>query len=493
MVGICTALAALVLTLSCWGGLTFLRDGPLYLGWLLAANAVAALALACYRRATAADLADAETSAIAAEPYLQKLFTVRRPSSVVRRPSSPDHAGLADFDLGKTLYRWDDHEVCWARQKSLDRATLVWIDRTVAREETESTALATSHAPRATLPGVVVRHPAVLGLHAVGPCPEGRYLVTEPVAASPLAEVLQQRGLVPLEAAALTSHLTRAVQAFHDQGACHGRLTADWILVRGELEPLLCPCGFPSQAAADRLHDVQALGRLLQGWLPARPRGWQRHILAPLYRCAATAVAGAYPRALDLAHDLERAARLVQLRWRDSWACLLVIGLLAGPLLLRGLDAVLRWAGVLTYSAETGPGSPDPILAASLLLLTPAALLLGYTGTRMLVHRLLGDSVRRAAAWAAALWGEDQRLRWLQVGLFLLSAGVLTWLNLPAGDRWNEQLRVVLLVLGEFAGCWLLGVALAALVTYLEILFRSLQDVQAPTVETAPAIDTPTA
>src|SRR5262249_22245846 len=145
-------------------------------------------------------------------------------------------------------------------------------------------------------------------------------LITEPVAATPLAEILEHGNLPPLDAVGLVARLARAIQAFHDQGACHGRLSPEWILVRGDLEPVLCPCGIPSQSVADRSADVQALGQLLSDWLPPRPGHWQRHARAALYQICDTARAGGYARADDLARDLESASRAVHARWRERLA-----------------------------------------------------------------------------------------------------------------------------------------------------------------------------
>src|SRR5262249_40619119 len=136
------------------------------------------------------------------DPYLTRLLVSRveaqTPAAAESRSPRPDAEGLADFELGKVLHRWEDggraHEVRWARQRSLDRAVRVWIDRG-------------GRAGDPVVPGVVVRHPAVLVLHAVGTGPEGHYLVTEAVTGSPLAEAVQQRGLVPEEAAVLAARL----------------------------------------------------------------------------------------------------------------------------------------------------------------------------------------------------------------------------------------------------------------------------------------------
>src|SRR5262249_59076297 len=130
---------------------------------------------------------------------------------------------------GKTIYGGEGGAVRWARQKSLDRPVLVWMEREPVGGS-------------ATAPGVVVRHPDVLGLHAVGPGPQGRFLVTEPVAASALPELLQQRRLTPGEAAVLVARLARALPAVHDQGGGHGRVAAGRVPGRGDLWPGLCAC-----------------------------------------------------------------------------------------------------------------------------------------------------------------------------------------------------------------------------------------------------------
>jgi tRNA A-37 threonylcarbamoyl transferase component Bud32 len=447
-------------------GLEVLREGPLYLGWLLLADALVLFGVLVVRQAKRPDRPERDSRSASAEPYLEKLFASRVEAGA--RPaagSGPrDSVGLADFELGKVLHRWDDHEVRWARQKSLNRPTLVWLDRAPPTGR--------------GVPGVVVRHPSVLGLHAVGTTPEGSFLVTEPVAASPLEEVLGQRGLVPAEAAALTARLARTVQTFHDQGACHGRLGAGWVLLRGDLEPVLCPCGFPSQSAEDRARDVRDLGALLRSWLPPRPGAWQRRLLAPLYRAAEAACSGACARAGDLADDLGRAVAEVQRRGREYWMHALVLVLLVVPLLVPPG----RWLLGLARRTEKGeaqqPAAGSGDFAGYLLLaLAPCAGLLGYIQVRALVRRWRERGTRRGLAEG---W---QRLRFglllplVEVLLLAVAAGALALLNAPASGETGPT-AVLPLVAAEFAGTWLLGASLAGLVTFLESLFSSLHALQ---------------
>jgi hypothetical protein len=452
----CLAAAVGALVLSGWEPLAGLRDGPVYLGWLLSFNAllVGGVALARWWAGRARN--DAEASR-ASDPYLQKLFAVRveaRPKGAGRPAAAGGAVGLADLELGKTLHRWGDNRVCWARQKSLDRAVLVWFDRSAG-----------------PTPGVVVRHPDVLALHAAGTGPEGRFLVTEPAAASPLPELLHQRGLVPLEAAALTARLARAVQAFHDQGAVHGRFAPDWVLVRGDLDPLVCPCGVPGQEPGERAADVRALGRQLAEWLPDRPGWWGGRILAPLYEAARAAAAGSYARAADLADDLERAAWAVRLRWRERWANLLVLVLLVVPLLFPAVVwAASAFELVEPATAEELARPGGVRVAYGLLTLLPCTVVLGYVHARSLVHRL---RLRQRGRLRSPLLRAGTLTRLIQLGPFALLAAAVTWYCAVEATLREAAAGGVLLV-ACFAGFWFLGACLGGLVTYAEVLLASV-------------------
>src|SRR5262249_11178535 len=149
----------------------------------------------------------------------------------------------------------------------------------------------------------------------------------------------EQRPLAQQEAATFTARLARAVQAFHDQGACHGRLSAGWVLVRGDLEPLLCPCGTPSQSAADRAADVRAPGRPLGAWIGQVPREKPNPVLA---RVCDAAEAGHYARPADLADDLDRAVKVTRLRQREGWAYALAVVLMVLPLVAPAVQAIAQ-------------------------------------------------------------------------------------------------------------------------------------------------------
>jgi hypothetical protein len=476
--GVAVLLAAAMLALSFCPGFSFLQAAPLLFAWMLVADALAATGVAVSRRFTEAE-AEAEARAPSAEPYLQRLFAARvdtgsevqkrRPGdSGARKGLGPASAGaeegshavaLADLDLGKMLHRWEGHEVRWARQRSLDRPVLVWFDRGATSKT-------------GVRPGVVVRHPDVLALHALGSGPEGRFLVTDPVAASPLAELLHARGLVPLEAAELTARLATVIQAFHDQGACHGRLSADWILVRGDLEPVLCPCGVPEASAQERQGDVVALGGLLASWLPPRSRWWQGSLLSPLYQVADTAQAGGFERAADLAAELERAVGAVRVRWRERWAAVALALLLAVPLVLPALVWALDRLAQKDRSLFEGPALGMWVLADLLLGVLSATALVGYMHGRALVHRWQWR--RRDVLWGP-LVGSGSRFRILLLGLCALLGILLLGATVVEGLRTGHLLGSLFLLASEAVGAWLLGVGAAGLVTFLELLFVNLK------------------
>jgi hypothetical protein len=483
--GVAAGLAAAVLALSLYPNFSYLKSEPLFFAWLLVLDALAATGVALVRRFSDAET-EAEARTPSAEPYLQRLFAARvdtapegqkrRPGDTgvrkaigpapagVSTPSRPEEGshpvGLADLELGKTLHRWEGHEVRWARQRSLDRPVLVWFDRESAGKG-------------AMRPGVVVRHPDVLALHALGSGPEGRFLVTEPVAASPLAELLHARGLVPQEAAELTARLARVIQAFHDQGAYHGRVSADWILVRGDLEPVLCPCGVPGASAAERKEDVVALGRLLASWLPPRSRWWQGGLLGPLHQVADKAQAGVYERAADLAAELERAAGAVRVRWRERWAGVALALLLAVPLLLPPLVWGLDLLASNDKSVFQGRFLGLWALADLLVGVLSATALVGYMHGRALVHRWKWG--RRDVLWGP-LVGSGSRFRLLVLGMCVLLSLLLLGVTVVEGLRNGNLLGSLLLLAADGVGAWLLGVGVAGLVTFLELLFVSLKN-----------------
>jgi serine/threonine protein kinase len=383
------------------------------------------------------------------EPYLQKLFVGRGEKSAGSGTSAmdPQEVILADVEPGKPLQDTARCSVYRGRQKSLDRPVLVWQDRT-------------PQPVGAPAPGVVVHHPAVLALHAVETCADGRILVTAAAAGTPLAELLDRRPFEPLEAASILARLAHAVQAFHNQGVCHGRLSPDWILLQSDSEPLLCPCGIPSQKAADRAQDVVDLGRLMRDWLPPRQHGWARRAFAPLYMVCDAALCGEYDRPAELGRDIGRAARLALVRWRERLAKAVILALVVFPLLL--------YLALLGFKATTDLGDH---LQQLLLVLGVSAGFLGFVHGRDLIHyhRLsLRLSVRHRylrGRLVAAL---------LQLGVIVLLPAVVALVTFR--DQGPDiRLGLFLGACTEMLACWFLGLCVTAMVLLMEMLNGTLR------------------
>jgi hypothetical protein len=294
------------------------------------------------------------------------------------------------------------------------------------------------------------------------------------VAASSLSEVLSQRHLTTREALRLAGRVAEALQAFHDQGACHGRLTADWVLVNGDLDPALCPCGVPGQSAEGRAADLRALGALLEGWLPPRSFLWRFEPLAAVYRACDAAREGAYQRPAEFAADLDRADHAARVRGRQRWVTALILVLLLLPWAVH----LLRRLVAVGEEVEPGGGAPA-LLPLALAFLCPTAVLAGYAQTRSLVQYL---RLRRPGR-DRILPGE-MAFRLTQAGAFaalavaLGTVGVIDARLLP-----GAALPALLLVL---AGFWTAGACLAGIVTFGELLARSLRREPAAARDAAP-------
>src|SRR5262249_21716343 len=138
-----------------------------------------------------------------------------------------------------------------------------------------------------------------------------------------------------------------------------------------------------------------------------------------------------------------------------------VVILLACGLLLP----IVAWA----LSAPGDAASPS---AYFLLALAPALALLGYTHARALI-RWAGEESMAARQHRFVLDGLFV-IR-LAVILFLAFAvGIVGWATLPTVEGGSAS-GSLWLVLGVFAGYWLLGVTLACLATFANLLVRSLR------------------
>ena len=345
----------------------------------------------------------------------------------VARITIANNVALGDFELGRVLHEWPGGRVQRGRQKSLKRPVFIWM-------ETQQAAGEPGHQ------GVLVRHPDLLSLYAVGTGPEGRFLVTEPSGGTPLADYLQRSPLTPWRAVRLVGRLARVIESYHELGAFHGRLSSDWILMRVDLEPVLCPCGAMCRSAQDRADDIRALGKLLLDLLPARAgRG-----ALSLRQIGKAACLGNYSQAADLAAELDRAARELRHRWRRHLILAVLLVVATFPWLLL---AILGDAFA-------------PVLRAAL---APSCVLLGYSQVRTLVARYrLQQRLVRPRDLATGVG---------PVLLLALPAGLLAacgWSIFP------QDTALGVLAIADLLGCWLAGTCLGCLVTGGEAVYATL-------------------
>jgi serine/threonine protein kinase len=446
-----------VVGLSLWlvADLPFAHPGEAALAWLTMAVPVVVLGSLVIRRNWAPKSASYARPA-AGDSYLQKLLGSRTNMQSAPTSDADRHpASLAEFEQGKELHAWESGRVTWGRQPSLDRPVLIWMHR------------AESSSDMAGM-GVVVRHPFVLNLHAIGQGPEGRFLVTEGAAATPLAILLQRGPFMPVESVTLAIRLARALGAFHAQGACHGRLRPEWVLVRGELEPVLCPCGVPSSFAEDQGEDVRALGKLLADWLPRRGRGWPLLPQAGLYRVCDAARGGAYQRAEDLATDLEKSVHLARLRRRMRGANILALVVLVGPLLM--LAGLWMSRGAATDSMTNGMDRAT-LITGLLVALCPSAVVVGFTQFRFWIQRrrLHLSRVARGRIGVGGTLGSLVPLG--LIGTLGIVVGVLAAKDAEGVTHLTASISFALF---ELAGFWFLGGFLAGLSIGVDVLLHSL-------------------
>ena len=420
-----------------------LRAPPLLREAAILAPAMAA-AVACgvwLRRRSVARSGDNSGTA-AREPFLGRLIaasalarrTVEARQDQLARTTGPVRVGFDDFEIGKTLHRWTGGKVQRGRQKSLSRPVLVWSESEIA---------AADEVP----PVVLARERGLLSLYAIGAGPEGRFLVTEPAAGTPLADLIGR--LTPPQILTLVARLARIVETLHEQGACHARLTADWVLVHGEMEPTLCPNTIPCRSAEDRRRDVQALGELLLQMLSSVGAAADAPAAAEPGAAALGEAArrGDYATAAELGTDLDRRAQILRQRWRAQLSAIVVIAL-----------AALPWMGLAALGERFAA-----LLPAAL---APACLLLGYTHARTLQlrHRLRQPLGRRT----------DLVKGVLPLLLLALPPAVLAGHG-PLATTFPDVPLSGLLLSAELLTSWLAGILLAILVTTAETVWRTLQ------------------
>jgi tRNA A-37 threonylcarbamoyl transferase component Bud32 len=251
-----------------------------------------------------------------------------------------------------------------------------------------------------------VSHPNVAAVHASGEAPEGRYLVTDLIAGTPLDRALEEGPLPPRRAAEVVRALAGAVEALHQAGIVHRDLKPENAILRDDGSPVLIDFGLafagdqdrltrtgavlgtphymaPEQAggrdgtAPDPRLDVYGLGgilfALLSGGAPfrqisdlqsllvavgSRDPGWgELGLSSALVAIGRKAMAKAperrYGSAADLAQDLDR--HLAGLKPHAQ-------GSLQGPpaWLIFVVSVVIGGGLALATIFSGGPGAPEP-------------------------------------------------------------------------------------------------------------------------------------
>jgi hypothetical protein len=202
---------------------------------------------------------------------------------------------------------------------------------------------------------------------------------------------------------------------------------------------------------------------MLESWLPQRSFLWRFEPLAAVYRACDAARDGAYQRPADFAADLARADQAGRVRWRERGVAILILALLLLPWVIH----VVRRLVAAGEDAAAGGGAPA-LLPLALTFLCPTALLAGYSQARSLVQYL---RLRRPGR-DRILPGETAP-RLVQAGAFAALAVALgTVALIDAGTPLAAGLPALLLVL---TGYWAAGACLAGIVTFGELLARSLR------------------
>ncbi|HUR47512.1 MAG TPA: protein kinase [Candidatus Saccharimonadales bacterium] len=294
-----------------------------------------------------------------------------------RDKSSPAPAGflfqLGDYELVREVARGGMGVVYLARQKSLNRLVALKMisagqlatDIELQRFHTEAEAVAR------------LDHPNIVPIYEVGEKGGCQYFTMKYVEGGNLAEKLAKPGkpYTPLDAAALTSQIARAVHYAHERGILHRDLKPTNILLNQQGEPLLTDFGLakliesgssptqtiavmgtanymsPEQAAGKGRQvttatDVYSLGAILFELLTGRPPFQAESAVATLrkvideepprpsalnpavsrdleticLKCLERDPQQRYSSALELAQDLDRALRHEPIHARPAGA-----------------------------------------------------------------------------------------------------------------------------------------------------------------------------
>lgn len=143
-------------------------------------------------------------------------------------------------------------------------------------------------------------HPSLVQMFDVGECESGFYFAMEFCPGGSLARKLEQGPLAPEQAADLVEKIARAVQAAHERGIVHGRITPTDVLLTLDGLPKLAGFGqarLLGEESGCLGEDIRDLGRLLTRCCKESPPP----ALGPICQKCET---GAYGSAREVADEL---------------------------------------------------------------------------------------------------------------------------------------------------------------------------------------------
>src|SRR5207245_2207229 len=148
------------------------------------------------------------------------------------------------------------------------------------------------------------------------------------------------------------------------------------------------------------------------------------------------------------------------------WANLLVLTFLLLPLVAFAFE---RFAGRMDQGEDA---SGSIVLLHFLFMFCPSAVVLGFVHWRALAERF---RLRLSRVARDRLVLNRLLTTFGPILLLLVAACLLVWPGLSASSSAANAVGLLLVVIGELLGFWLVGVCLAALTSSTEFLLRSLR------------------
>lgn len=136
-----------------------------------------------------------------------------------------------------------------------------------------------------------LHHPHVVPTYEAGDWPRGKFVATRFVSGRTLADLIQDGALSPSRSRQLLAQLTDALDAAHDAGLVHGRVSSQNVLVDAEENAYLADLGLgrSGSVSADRSALSALESQAEQGPRPSRIRSFAAPALAGMAAIGAAA------------------------------------------------------------------------------------------------------------------------------------------------------------------------------------------------------------